>query len=47
MWAEKKGTTLDDVTSHVLSVGGPVHAGTKADQVKFHDDKSLYTGVYA
>jgi hypothetical protein len=28
-------------------VGGPVFTGTKTDHVKFHDDKSLYTGVYA
>jgi len=24
-----------------------VFSGTKADAVKYHDDKSLYTGVYA
>lgn len=24
----------------------PQSSGTKADNVKFHDDKSLYTGVY-
>lgn len=27
--------------------GGPLMNATKADQVRFHDDKSLYTGVYA
>jgi len=26
---------------------GPILVGTVADAVKFHDDKSLYTGVYA
>jgi len=26
---------------------GPVLKGTKADKVKWHDDKELYTGVYA
>ena len=26
---------------------GPAYAGTKAEYNKFHDDKSLYTGVYA
>lgn len=39
----------------VCACGGPVQlfinpqqfAGTKADYVKFHDDKSQYTGVYA
>jgi len=24
-----------------------VFTGTKTDKVKFHDDKNLYTGVYA
>lgn len=47
MWAEKKGAGVDDVTNAVLNVGGPVLSGTKADSVKFHDDKNLYTGVYA
>jgi len=27
--------------------GGPVSSGTKPDSVKFHDDKSTYTGVHA
>ncbi len=45
--AEKKGVTAADVQNAILSVGGPQFAGTKADNVKFHDDKSLYTGVYA
>lgn len=31
----------------MLQAGGPVYSGTKADSVKYHDDKSLYTGVYA
>ncbi len=31
----------------VLKAGGPAFTGTKADKVKFHDDKSLYTGVHA
>ena len=31
----------------LLASGGISFAGTKADKVKFHDDKSLYTGVYA
>jgi hypothetical protein len=30
----------------MLAQGGPVFTGTKADAVKYHDDKSLYTGVY-
>jgi len=35
------------LSAKICAVGGPVFAGTKADKVKFHDDKSLYTGVYA
>lgn len=31
----------------VLGQHGPVFVGTKAEAVKYHDDKSLYTGVYA
>lgn len=45
--AKKKKTTFDDLSAKICAVGGPVFAGTKADKVKFHDDKSLYTGVYA
>ena len=29
------------------SGGGPVYKATKVESVKYHDDKSLYTGVYA
>lgn len=47
MFAEKKGIAPDEVVAKVLSIGGPQFAGTQADNVKFHDDKSLYTGVYA
>jgi len=47
MFAEKKGVALDDVLDKVTSAGGPKFAGTQADHVKFHDDKNLYTGVYA
>lgn len=45
--ADKKGVDHDVVKEAVLGSGGPVLSGTKADAVKFHDDKSLYTGVYA
>jgi len=47
LFAEKKGTTADQVQAKVASSKGPILQGTKADAVKFHDDKSLYTGVYA
>lgn len=45
--AAKKGTTKESLVEHVIAKGGPTYHGTKADYVKFHDDKSTYTGVYA
>ena len=44
--AAKKGINFDDCCNLILLVAGPKFAGTKADYVKFHDDKNLYTGVY-
>ena len=45
--AEKKGVSLEDVKASVRDSKGPVLKGTKAKANKLHDDKSLYTGVYA
>ena len=45
--AEKRKETFEALEAIVLAVGGPVFTGTKAEATKFHDDKSLYTGVYA
>ncbi|KAK9838481.1 hypothetical protein WJX81_002091 [Elliptochloris bilobata] len=45
--AERKGTSLADLAAAVLAARGPCVSGTRADYVKFHDDKSTYTGVYA
>ena len=45
--AKRKGTTKDAVVAAIQKHGGATYAGTKADYVKFHDDKNLYTGVYA
>lgn len=42
--ADKKGIEYDALVSKILAAGGPGSSGTKADNVKFHDDKSLYTG---
>ena len=37
-----------DVETMITKVsGGPTFKGTVAEANKFHDDKSLYTGVYA
>eukprot|EP00931_Biecheleriopsis_adriatica_P066788 TRINITY_DN41060_c0_g1_i1.p1 TRINITY_DN41060_c0_g1~~TRINITY_DN41060_c0_g1_i1.p1 ORF type:complete len:388 (+),score=66.73 TRINITY_DN41060_c0_g1_i1:48-1211(+) len=45
--AEKKGMDIDDIESLVALSRGPVLTGTQAEAVRFHDDKSSYTGVYA
>jgi len=45
--AAKKGIDVDTLISKMLNVGGPASNSTKADAVRFHDDKSQYTGVYA
>jgi len=46
-FASKKGISKGDVIKQIESSGGPTFQGTKAAYNKFHDDKSLYTGVYA
>jgi len=45
--AAKRSQSAEALIESILGAGGPVFAGTKADAVKFHDDKNLYTGVYA
>jgi len=45
--AEKRKQSRADLDAAILAHGGPVFSGTKAQANKFHDDKSLYTGVYA
>ncbi|KAI8475638.1 MAG: p25-alpha-domain-containing protein [Monoraphidium minutum] len=45
-FAAKKGCAYEDVVRAVVTAGGPIDGGTKAEAVKWHDDKSLYTGVY-
>jgi hypothetical protein len=47
MIAEKRGRQLDDIIAAVLAGAGPLLRGTKAGYVKFHDDKTTFTGVYA
>ncbi|KAK9908613.1 hypothetical protein WJX75_000439 [Coccomyxa subellipsoidea] len=44
--AAKSGSAIADVAKAVLAADGPSVTGTKAEYVKFHDDKSTYTGVY-
>jgi hypothetical protein len=45
--AKKKGISYDELVQNVCKHKGPVFHGTKTDNVKLHDDKSTYTGVYA
>lgn len=45
--ATKKKVAFDVLETKILSTGGPTFSGTKAEAVKYHDDKSLYTGVHA
>lgn len=47
MCAEKKGIETNDLLSKIAESKGPILTGTKAEKVALHDDKSLYTGVYA
>ena len=42
-----KGVEVGSIEDMVAGSGGPKTQATKADYVKFHDDKSTYTGVYA
>ena len=46
-FAQKKGISESQLQQIVASSHGPVLTGTKAEAVKYHDDKSLYTGVHA
>lgn len=45
-FATKKGVKTEVVIDTLVKKGGPSFSGTKADFVKFHDDKSTYTGVH-
>mmetsp|Transcript_9242 Transcript_9242/g.20645 ORF Transcript_9242/g.20645 Transcript_9242/m.20645 type:complete len:386 (-) Transcript_9242:206-1363(-) len=45
--AQKKGCTTAAVQEVVGLSRGPEFQGTKADAVRFHDDKSTYTGLHA
>jgi len=45
--ATKKGITFEKLSGAICAKGGPTFTGTKAEAVKYHDDKSMYTGVHA
>ncbi|KAL4444340.1 hypothetical protein ABPG75_012077 [Micractinium tetrahymenae] len=44
--ADKKGVPLGEVAAAVAAVQVPAVRATTPEAVKFHDDRSLYTGVY-
>jgi len=44
--AEKKKISVDELKEKIASSAGPMYKGTVADEVRFHDDKSTYTGVH-
>jgi len=45
--ADLKKVPLEDVTEAIISTSGPTYSGTKMEDVRFYDDKSLFTGVHA
>ncbi|KAL4441547.1 hypothetical protein ABPG77_002051 [Micractinium sp. CCAP 211/92] len=44
--ADKKGVPVGQVAAAVAAMRAPELRGTTPEAVKFHDDRSLYTGVY-
>lgn len=46
MVAERAGIAYMDIVAKAVESGGPIANGTIAEPNKFHDDRSLYTGVY-
>lgn len=46
--ATKKKTSADTIRAVIVKEGGegPILYGTKADDVRFYDDKTSYTGVH-
>lgn len=44
--AEKRKEGKDKICKRLLDLTNPVLVGTKADYVRFHDDKSTYTGSH-
>ena len=44
--ADGRKSTIEEVRELLKSNGGPKFTATVAQANKFHDDKSLYTGVH-
>ena len=47
IFADKEKIPHAEYHAKIAAAQGPVFHGTEADAVKWHDDKSTYTGVYA
>ena len=45
-FAMKRGETAEVIQQTIIDSGAPKSNATIADKVKFHDDKSLYTGTW-
>lgn len=45
--AQKAGLTFDEAAEKIAENYQPVLTATKTDQVRFHDDKSTFTGTHA
>ncbi|PNH01808.1 hypothetical protein TSOC_012287, partial [Tetrabaena socialis] len=45
--AERRGSSLEGIVRDILACEGPIARATKTDNVRLHDDKSTYTGMYA
>mmetsp|Transcript_1492 Transcript_1492/g.1964 ORF Transcript_1492/g.1964 Transcript_1492/m.1964 type:complete len:143 (+) Transcript_1492:51-479(+) len=45
--AKRKNIPEKEIVQKIFQAGGPVALATQADHVRFHDDKSTYTGMYA
>lgn len=45
-FADKIGTPSETLAKILMDTGGPILLGTVAEANKYHDDKSLYTGMH-
>ncbi|CAM9696749.1 unnamed protein product, partial [Phaeothamnion confervicola] len=44
--ASQKGMNYDGILEAIVAAGGPTVSGTIASNVRFHDDRSTFTGVH-
>ncbi|BAM39419.1 vesicular cargo protein [Theileria orientalis strain Shintoku] len=43
---KKLNCSKSEIEAKLSDLTGPIYTGTQPDPVRFHDDKSLYTGVH-